>query len=238
MGSMTALTRTTLPLGHTMAKRPVFIPDTDRRIVREPLIEFKWVPGMARSQAQKCIASLHEAARRQHHLATILEISSKSVDPKGVALSAFNLRMTIDGRPTPLECVYQASKKFERGGPFTDLLQAKPIDAKRDERLKNSGRLIGFHHGDVWWELEPMTAFYDWLYLVALGENPKLAARVLECVAFSDIAFNPKKSVNCQARSAALFHLLSNTERLHAAQRGQDAFLAEHQRILRVSSKI
>jgi hypothetical protein len=53
--------------------------------------------------------------------------------------------------------------------------------------------------------LVPRTSFYDWLYLHALIQNEHLLPELEEYNAFSDIAFNPEKSLNCQARSAALY---------------------------------
>ena len=52
---------------------------------------------------------------------------------------------------------------------------------------------------------EPKTAFYDWLYLTALRQNPERAAVLLEYDGFTDIEFNPQKSLNCQAKAAALY---------------------------------
>ena len=211
-----------------MAQRPLFIADTDNGIVREATVEFTWVPGMARSQAQKCIRSLHEAAREQYGVDDILEISSKSENPNGVALSAFNLRLDVNGHNPPLECVYQASKKFHNGGPYTDLLSVSPRDAKRDERLKTSGSIVGFQFGNLFWELTPKTAFYDWLYIRALSEAPELASRVRSADAFTDIAFNPAKSVSCQARSAALFSILDAAGQIDEVLSSQDSFLRHH----------
>ena len=57
--------------------------------------------------------------------------------------------------------------------------------------------------------LTPTTAFYDWLYINALLENPDFAQALLEFDAFTDIEFNLNKSLNCQARAAALFVSLS-----------------------------
>lgn len=51
----------------------------------------------------------------------------------------------------------------------------------------------------------PRTAFYDWLYINALIENPQLAEKLNGYDGFTDIAFNPDKGINCQARSAALY---------------------------------
>ena len=108
-----------------------------------------------------------------------------------------------------MECAYQASKVFETGGPYVDLLGKRSIDAKRDPRLVGSGRLVKFRFYGEDWPLEPKTAFYDWLYINALHKHPDLAAYVLSQQGFSDIAFNPEKSVNCQAYAAALYLSLS-----------------------------
>ena len=40
---------------------------------------------------------------------------------------------------------------------------------------------------------------------MGLHQNPKLAKEILNFNAFSDIEFNPKKSYNCQAFTAALY---------------------------------
>lgn len=191
-----------------MAMRPIFMPCFDGpQLVVTRHIEFQWHPGMTISQSQKSIASLHGQAQRRLDVDRVLEISSKSSDELGVKLSAFNLmiRTVRYAREFSLECAFQASKVFEQGGPFTDLLSARSVDAKRDPRLKESGRLVGFRFFGVDWDLEPKTAFYDWLYINALHKHRDLADEVLAYRAFSDIAFNPGRSVNCQAYAAALY---------------------------------
>jgi hypothetical protein len=191
-----------------MASRPIFLPSfSGASLVLTHHIEFKWFAGMAVSQSQKSIDSLHEEAKKQLHFEKILEISSKSKEELGVKLSAFNLMIkTIRyEREFSLECAYQASKVFERGGPFLDLLDRRSIDAKRDPRLNDHGRLIGFKFFGTEWELMPRTAFYDWLYINALHKHPELASQVLSYQAFTDIAFNPVRSINCQAYAAALY---------------------------------
>jgi hypothetical protein len=52
---------------------------------------------------------------------------------------------------------------------------------------------------------EPKTAFYDWLYVRALAPHKEYLARLQDFAGFTDIEFNPEKSINCQARSCALF---------------------------------
>lgn len=191
-----------------MATRPIFTPSLKGKLlVWTHHVEFEWFPGMAMSQSRKSIASLHAAARKQINVNDVLEISSKSPTEFGVALSAFNLmiRTVKHEREFSLECAYQASKVFERGGPFLDLLNMKSIDAKRDPRLNQNGRLIKFCFFGMDWDLEPRTAFYDWLYINALHKRRDLAEKVLTYRAFSDIAFNPERSINCQAYAAALY---------------------------------
>ena len=57
----------------------------------------------------------------------------------------------------------------------------------------------------------PRTAFYDWLYINALQQNEHLAKKLLSFSGFTDIEFNPEKSINCQAHSAALYVSLVNS---------------------------
>ena len=147
-----------------MADRPIFMPSLDGpELVKTHMLQFKWFPGMAKSQAQKSIDSLHEKAREQLHVDRVLEISSKSRDELGVSLSAFNLMIKTvrRGRQFSLECAFQASKVFEFGGPYKDLLDKSSMEAKKDPRLKASGRLIGFHFFGTDWDVIPRTAFYD-----------------------------------------------------------------------------
>jgi hypothetical protein len=193
-----------------MALRPVFVPEVDRPpFVKEVLVEFIWYPGFAKSQAQKSISSLHAAAKG-YGIESILEISSKSLQRIGVDLSAFNLMLAAKGnRIMSVECAFQGSKVFEQAGPFTDLYAVSSREAKKDDRLRNSGAVIRFSFLGEDFPTQPLTAFYDWLYLKALKQNEVLARQLLGYAGFTDIAFNPEKSINCQARSAALFVALS-----------------------------
>jgi hypothetical protein len=208
-----------------MANRPLFVPRRSRTsLVVEILIEFHWFAGMAVSQKQKSIRSLHEAAGARLKTSRILEISSKSPDPIGVRLSAFNLMLPLGDRSVSVEVAFQAGKLFEKGGPFLDLLAGSSREAKGDPRLRDSGRLIGFVLEDESWALEPKTAFYDWLYLRALSANPEIADHLLQFDAFTDIEFNPEKSLNCQARSAALFVSMSREGLLERALSSKAAY--------------
>ena len=187
-----------------MAIRPFFM-ISDSEIFKEDNCEFTFYTGFALSQKQKSIASLHEQILKKYPNAKILEVSRKSENPLGIALSAFNLTLPINNNEYPVENIFQSSKVFSNGGPYQDLLFVHPREAKRDERLKNSGKLISFELNSNIWGLEPKTLFYDWLYTHALYRNKKLINEIIQYDTFTDIEFNPNKSFNCQARSVAIF---------------------------------
>ena len=213
----------------TMAKRPIFIPNLNEFPYVETIdIEFKWYPGFAKSQLQKSIVSLHEAAEKQG-IAPLLEISGKSASRRGVALNAFNLPLkTPSGQTMSVECAYQGSKVFENGGPYHELYSVSSRAAKTDERLRNSGELVAFNFFGEDFPTEPKTAFYDWLYITALYQQKTDFMRELEAFqGFSDIVFNPNRSINCQARAAALFVALSKNELIdEQALQDRDSYLA------------
>ena len=195
-----------------MAKCPIFTPNFTRFPYVDAIdIEFKWHPGFAKSQMQKSIVSLHEAAEKLNKISPILEISGKSASDLGRSLSAFNLPLkTLSGQRMSVECAYQGSKGFENGGPYHELYSVSSREAKTDERLKNSGELIAFNFCGEDFPTEPKTAFYDWLYMTALYQKKIDLVKELEVFqGFSDIVFNPNRSLNCQARAAALFVSLS-----------------------------
>ncbi|ENF8750711.1 TPA: hypothetical protein NKQ61_001733 [Vibrio parahaemolyticus] len=202
-----------------MALRPVFSPilSHDYCGADEKLVDFKWHPGMATVQKQKSVRELHAAA---HALGfkMLLEISSKSELELGVQLSAFNLTFTTQKlHRITVESAFQASKVFKRGGPFTDLMLADSRTAKKDIRLKESGTLDGFQFFGNSFPIKPRTIFYDWIYINALAKNPDLAEQVKNYDGFTDIEFNPRKSINCQAHSAALYVSLFQNGKLNEA---------------------
>lgn len=211
-----------------MARRPIFMPLVDgKRFVLERYVDFDWHSGFAKSQKQKSIRSLHEVARKEYHVSSPLEVSSKSEDPLGVRLSSFNLKfVTMKGRCLTVEAAFQGSKVFQCGGPYTDIFNLSPAEAKRDQRLITSGHLTGFEFFGSVWELEPKTAFYDWLYINALLKNKDIIEFVTDHDAFTDIEFNPERSINCQARSVALFCALFHTDKLDFALRSKENFIS------------
>lgn len=195
-----------------MASRPVFVPCVDGGLVIEHAVEFQWFPGFAVAQKQRSVASLHRSATEQLGLGKVLEVSTKSMDPFGVRLSAFNLSVRMDRGLSPalLEAAYQGSKVFESHGPLTHLYRWNDgREVKRFMRAYSKERLVRFEFCGYSWPLEPRTAFYDWLYLNSLREladqDDEINRVLRRFDAFTDIEFNPDKSFNCQARSCALY---------------------------------
>lgn len=190
-----------------MATRPVFMPSSKPPYLQTWDAEFVYNGGFAVSQKQKNITAIHNAFHARFPDKKVLEISSKSMQEGGTELSAFHLRKYVPslGKSIPVENVFQAGKVFKNGGPYTDLLHVSPKEAKRDERLRTSGPLIAFHFEGQDFPLRPQTAFYDFMYINALLENEDLTKTVLKYDAFTDVEFNPEKSINCQAKSAAMF---------------------------------
>jgi len=208
------------------AKRPIFVPLLKPPWVKEIILEFEWFSGFAKSQAQKSIDALHSEAFK-HGIKPILEISSKSKQQLGKDLSAFNLSLkTKGGKEISVECAFQGSKVFEKGGPYTDLYYVQSREAKTDPRIKNSGKILAFNFLGDDFPINPLTAFYDWLYITALWQNQKKLEELLRFSGFSDIAFNPKKSLNCQARSAALFVSLYKTNQIEDVIKDKNFYLS------------
>lgn len=208
-----------------MATRPVF-----RSMLEIPYYEpidvnFQFYSGFSISQKQKSIKSLHEQYNKLCPHCSILEISSKSNSKLGIELSAFNLSIITSRRAFSVECAFQSSKVFEGGGPYIDLLNKSSREAKKDERLRKSGSLIAFNYFNTEFPLEPKDFFYNWLYINALNLNTKLSDEIIEYDSFSDIEFNPKKSINCQARAAAIFVALAKQELLGEALLSRNNFL-------------
>ena len=115
-----------------MAERPVFLPSspTTPHLVEERSFTFEWHSGFSAIQKKKNVAALHRAAARSG-CDPLLEVSTKSENELGRRLSAFHLKVesTSFGK-IPLECAFQGSKVFERGGPYTDLYG---VDARDSE---------------------------------------------------------------------------------------------------------
>lgn len=186
-----------------MANRPAFCIKNDK--VTYKTFEFTWFPGLSVSQKQKSIESLHSVINKP-----VIEISSKSMNPLGRKLSAFFLKLN----GYTLENVFQSGKVFESGGPYRNLLHVSPKEAKQYYGLRNSGSLIAFEDLEGHrWDILPRTAFYDYIYIEAVRQSFTTSEllQICEYDYFTDIEFNPQKSINCQARTVALVKLLLKT---------------------------
>lgn len=208
-----------------MASRPAWT--ISNNTVNSKDFEFVWSAGFAVCQKQKNIVALHQSVMDSFD-ATTLEVSTKGLVDIGVKLSAFSLK--LDG--VFLENIYQSGKKYENGGPYLDLLEVSPKDSKKDERHKNSGKLIAYVYDNSNWLIEPKTAFYDYIYIKAVlqnfGENLDLS--VFDW--FTDIEFNPKKSVNCQARALTIFKLLQSNNKFDVLNSVDDWFIFHKKYVL------
>lgn len=209
-----------------MAKRPIFITTYDKCFFQKVDIEFDFFSGFSLKQQQRSIRSLHDSFNKIHPVKNVLEISTKSENELGVSLSAFNLLIkTKSGKEFSVESAFQASKVFEKGGPYEELLLLPSKQAKKDERLKNSGKIISFKFDKRVFSSEPKTYFYNWLYINTLYLYPELYMKLLKYDAFTDISFNPQKSINCQAESAAIFVSLYKQGLLEEALKNKESFL-------------
>ncbi len=215
----------TTDTGSSMARRFVYIPDESKPGVREVQLEFEWYPGFAISQKQKSIFSLHRAAY-EAGLHPILEISSKSAAKLGVRASAFNLtfRTKASNRKVSMESVFQGSKVFACTGPFPDIYAMSAREAKNEIRVRQCGPLRKFRCFGKDFPLRPRTFFYDWLYINTLHSHEELTSEICRYSGFSDIEFNPEKSENCQAFSAALYVSLVRFGELEQALKSKDSF--------------
>ena len=209
-----------------MAKRPIFLPVDNPSLVKKVSVEFKWNPGFAPAQKKKNIVALHESAKnKDKELAPLLEISTKSEDSLGQRLSAFKLKIETEIGEITLEAAYQGSKVFENEGPFTDIYKKSSREAKKDARVKEPCKLIGFDFFGEKWDSVPETAFYNWLYLKAAKRLHPDLERLHNYKGFTDIEFNPQKSINCQAYACALLVSLMRRDLLDKALRSQKDFI-------------
>ncbi len=209
-----------------MARRPVFVPDSDKPYVSEVSLDFEYFLGSSIQQKQRSVASLHASYVARFPSSRVLEVSSKSERDIGVQLSAFNLMIEHPGRGSySVECAFQASKVFLHGGPFVDLFNASSRAAKTDRRLRESGELVGFRYLTDQFPLDPKTYFYDWLYASALCRHDKLVEQVMMFDAFTDIEHNPERAINCQARTVAKVVGLARAGLLADALQSPRAFL-------------
>ena len=179
-----------------MAKRPIFIPNINgNQLFIEENIDFNWFSGFAISQKQKSIESLHKNAFEKGY-ENLLEVSTRSSELLGRRLSAFSLEIeTKNYGKISVECAFQGSKVFRGNKQYYDIYTKTSVEAKKYHKLNSSGELIGVRFEDEEWELEPKSSFYDWLYIKALYPHKGFLKKLYKYQAFTDIEFNPIKSI-------------------------------------------
>lgn len=208
-----------------MANRPVFIVKNSAPFYSTFNVDFTFYSGFALVQKQKSIKSLHESFLYTHPNSRIIEISTKCNEKIGTQLSAFNLMICSKNKEFSVESAFQGSKVFEYGGPYIDLIGQESFKVKKDPRLKSSGRIIAFDYFGRRFPTQPLDYFYNWLYVNALNLNKNLAKKILNYDSFTDIEFNPSKSINCQARACAIYVGLCKTNLLEKALSSKQEFL-------------
>lgn len=203
-----------------MESKPVFMPRVGSdNLVKTDMVRIERHVGFATRQKKKTLNDLHRVIKKKYGFKNVLELSTKSGNKLSFPLSPYSLQITNDdGQKYSVENAFQASKVFEQGGAYLDLLTEKPRQARKDDRLISSGELTGYDYFGMEWGVEPLTTFYDWLYINALKQHPELHEEVIQYQAFTDISFNPKKSVHCAAYSLAMFVALHKRDLLQGVE--------------------
>jgi len=182
--------------------------------IYEKEYKFDFFGGFALSQKQKTIDAFHKEISKDGIL-DILEISRKSKNQLGNALSAFNLMITLDNNKYPLESVYQSSKVFNNNIQFIEVLNLSPLEAKRTikERVEKDNLILtAFKCLGMDFPLFPKTLFYDYIYVVALIQNPNISKEIVNYYCYTDVEFNHKKQFASQARACAIFKYLYDND--------------------------
>jgi type I restriction enzyme M protein len=176
------------------------------KVVQE-YFDFDWTEALVLSQHRKNINALHKAIFDKYGQRT-LEVSSKGEVELGCNLSAFRLK--LDG--LNIENIYQSSKVYTNGGPYTDLLHVTPKESKEDSRHSTSGELIGWEYNGRKWDKNPITVFYDYIYLCGVLQSYGKDLDLSGYDWFTDIFFIPNESMNCQARALTIYKLLQQKD--------------------------
>lgn len=201
-----------------MAKRGVFVSKDRYPYFEEVYVEFDWFGGFALSQKRKCILGLH-LNFNEFYDDKVLEVSSNSLDPLGNKLSAMNLRKRVisDNKVTSVESAFQSSRIYtnkstgETLGPFTEYRYSDGFSSKKEVKaLVSKGDFHSYNYRFDGMDFPApdfhISLFYDYLYINALleDENKCVFNELIRSnyTAFTDLA---TKSLNCQARSCAIF---------------------------------
>ena len=196
-----------------MAEKSVFISKTEYPFFEEIYVNIDWFGGFAMSQKRKCQIGLHQNFLMAYPDKKVLEISSTSLMSLGSRLSAMNLSKRTQKGLTTVESAFQSSRIYDDGmrtvGPFPAYLFLPGRECKKLVKEASKGMHSCRYEFDGMSFYAPawhISQFYDFLYLNALLEPENEEVRELLIkegyTAFTDLA---TKSLNCQARSAAIF---------------------------------
>ena len=174
-----------------MAVRPIFISSGD---IEKPFIKkdisFKWVSGVSHIQLCRRRDSLSSEISKLYDIKKWLEVSSMSDKEIGIKLSALNLILNTSNGTDSVQNIYQSSKRYSFD--FTDY----------------------FKYNDLVFDSTPTGMFYDYIYMCAILQNSHLINDLVQFDIFTDIQFNPNKSLNTQARAVAIFKTLYDNNSL------------------------
>lgn len=204
-----------------MAKRYIYYIDNDNKYHQE-LIDFKWFPGLSKSQYKRSSFSLISAFNEKHSNdnLNVLEISTASDNHLGIKCSAFNLRVIANNSKVyTVEQIFQAAKYFDGDNDKSQKKRASRILDKKSSysakklarELGQKQKLVKFRIGGKDYPLCPQTSFYNWVYINVLHQHKELAEGICKYQGFSDIYFNPKRSINTQAEACARYVFLVKT---------------------------
>lgn len=183
------------------------------------------------SALHEAIKRMHGAGTRVLEVSTrSLEPLGKSLSAHNLMLSEGVLRGVTVENAFQCSKVYRRMSGEEVYGPYPEYMnnRSKLIKRQIRERLALamdstvdtgdkalvdyiSGRfsLKAFQVGDKTYSLEPKIAFYALLYCTALHallkQSPHLWEELCGYDYFTDIAFNPEKSLNCQAAMVCFY---------------------------------
>lgn len=174
---------------------------------------FDFFQGHALSQKRKCQIGLHQNFLAEYPDYKLLEISGASLLSFGKDLSLMNLKKQTTKGLMTVKSAFQSSRIYsddvETIGPFPEYLFVDGKTCKKLVKEASRGLISKKYEFDGMKFYAPphhISLFYDFLYINALleEENYDVTRRLIDggYNAFSDLA---TITLNCQARSAAIF---------------------------------
>lgn len=175
-----------------MATRPIYISTGDvNNPFTEDNINFEWKAGYSYVNKCKRRDNLKKEIAKKYDIDKWLEVSSISDKDIGKRLSALNLMLTLTSNNSySVEDIYQNSKVYK------------------------DNHIVGFKLNNTEFENIPYGMYYDYIYMVALYQNKNYHDIIKNYYLFTDLFFNPNKSLNTQARAIAIFKTLYDNDYL------------------------